>query len=241
MLLAIWSTAFGSSPTYGAEAGRVGAEEQEPYSLYNRCTGLNLVVGDLPRDAQRIGLRKAAVVAAVESRLRGARLMSDEQTGEVLYVFISIMSVGTGDEVVFRIELSLERFMEDSGFGKAHMMSAWEDGTIGIAHSTDQFVLGSLSGLIDRFVASYLRANGAVCRMNERNDFDGLLALEGITLERYRREWPNATDHQRAHMAWFSGGHETGLEAAEFCRQFLELAKGEACPIKDFGTLSELQ
>lgn len=235
VLLAICTTAF--VPSYAVGAGETGADRQQPYSLYNRCTGLNLVVGDMPRDADRIGLTKADVVAAVESRLRGARLLSDERTGEALYVGIEVMEVGTGNEVVFSIDLSLERFMEDNGFGNAHLMGAWEDGTIGIAHSTDQFVLGSLSKVIDRFVSSYLRANGAVCRMKERNDFEGLLALEGITLERYRREFPNAEDHGLAQMVWLLGAQETGLEAEEFCRQFLELPKGEGCPIKDFGTL----
>ena len=238
MLLVIYSTAFGLSPTHAAEAENIGAEEQGPYSLYNRCTGLNLVVGDMPSDADRIGLRKAAVVAAVESRLRGARMMSDEFTGEALIVGIDVLAVGTADEVVFSVNVSLVRYMEDNGFGKAELMGAWKAGTLGIAHSTDQFVLGSLSKVIDRFVSNYLRANGAVCRMKERHDFDGLLALEGITVEKYRREIPSATDHGLAQMVWLLGGQETGLQAEEFCRQFLELPKGEACPIRDFGTLS---
>lgn len=234
VVLTICVSGFGPSPTYA----ETGTEEQEASKLYNRCTGLNLLVSDMSGDARRIGLTKAAVVAAVESRLRGARLISDEHTGEALFVVIQVMALGTSDEVVFSIALSLGRLMEDNGFGNAQVMGAWEDGSIGIAHSTDQFVLGSLSKVIDRFVSSYLRANGAVCKMKARDDFDGLLALEGITLERYRREFPNAEDHGLAQMVWWLGGRETGLDAGEFCRQFLELPKGEECPIRDFGTLS---
>ena len=232
-----WIALLGHNPAQAADVLDISADGRSPFSLYNRCTGLNLLVGDMSRDADRMGLTQTAVVAAVESRLRGARLMSDESTGEVLSVGIQVMALRTGREVVFLTELSLDRFMEDNGFGRARMMTAWSDGSIGISDWTDQFVMGSLSKVIDRFVSSYLRANGAVCRMKERNDFDSLLALEGITLERYRRELPNATDHQRAQMAWFLGGHETGLEAAEFCRQFLELPKDGVCPIKDFGTI----
>ena len=208
--------------------------------LYNRCTPMSLFVADMTQDAVSIGLSKSTVENAVESRLRAARVFSDEHSRDSLYVQLDVLKSGE-QEVVFGVDVSLNRYMEDNGFGTPDFVEIWSTGTIGFAGSNNHpFIVGAVSKYLDEFLTKFLRANDRVCRMKDRGDFDGLLTVEGITLARYRKEYPNVEDHGLAKTAWVLGGYKTGLQADEFCRQFLEIPRDKACPIKDFGDFSTM-
>lgn len=62
----------------GRAAGETAIERVERFELFGDCKPMALVVERLPPDAARIGLTVDSLQAAVESRLRAARLHDSE-------------------------------------------------------------------------------------------------------------------------------------------------------------------
>ena len=56
------------------------------FELFSDCLPTHLAIGELSRDASKIGLTKESIQAAVESRLRSARLYDSETFGRLKVV-----------------------------------------------------------------------------------------------------------------------------------------------------------
>jgi len=201
--------------------------------LYSRCRGMFLDVR--LHEGAVLGLSDVTVRNAVESRLRAARLLKDVAPDK-LVVMVAVRELRHHESrALFGSELHLMRMIEDDGMGRSQQVGVWSISGFRIA--SRQGVLGYLSEQIDHFINEYLKANGTVCRMRERNDFDGLLRLEGRTLSHYRSQQPNKArligDDKAAKDAWERAGtFRIGLAPGEFCRQFHEIPKGEDCPVE---------
>ena len=83
---------------------------------------MDLVVLDLPGvGAAEIGLTEAALQAAVESRLRSARLY-DADAGSYLYVNVNVV------EKVFGLNLGYRKFVYDQVAGESGFATTWDIG-----------------------------------------------------------------------------------------------------------------
>ena len=133
----------------------------ERFQLFNACRPMKLMIEGLDDDAEAIGLTKEALQAAVESRLRAARLYTEDYAkanGSWLYVNVHL--VGRA----FSIKVLYHKIVTDE-FGVTAPASTW--GAVGGStgtHSGDAgYIVSSLSRTLDEFLAGYLRVNEAAC------------------------------------------------------------------------------
>ena len=135
--------------------------ELERKKLYTACAPMDFVVEYLdPENSQRIGLTEQDIANAVESRLRGARLFAPpEKQNREQYLYVNVNIVG----YAFSIEVKLIRHLDNLGYGAAGFAGVWEMGSTGTHSGSGQYILGTVSTLLDRFIASYLRVNEAHC------------------------------------------------------------------------------
>lgn len=129
--------------------------------LFTLCAPMDFAVEDLaPEGAQRTGLAKKSIEAAVESRLRSAGLfvpLEKQGRGQFLQVAVTISGLAFG------IEVRLNRRLDNLGYGVPGYATVWDTGSVGTHGNNGQYILGSVSGHLDKFIASYLRVNERPC------------------------------------------------------------------------------
>lgn len=128
----------------------------ERFELLNSCLPMNLVVEGLDSDATAIGLTEGAARAAVESRLRSARLY-DSETNTILYVNIAVL------RQAFSISLRYYRPVRALESGLVGLGITWNTGGIGTHAGDPDYILSSLRRYMDRFLSDYLRVNEEAC------------------------------------------------------------------------------
>ena len=133
----------------------------DQFDLFANCQPLAVTVADASKTENKLGLTKADIQAAVESRLRGARLYTTKLATPYLRIGITI--VGNA----FSVHLQLIKRLSDDTYSQMYgLATTWEDGytgTHGGGFGGGSFILSSLSQLLDRFIADYLRINEAAC------------------------------------------------------------------------------
>ena len=147
-----------ASPAGGAAAQDVSVRDRfDRFQLFNECRPMTLLVGDLSGDAAEIYLTEAAIQAAVESRLRSARLY-DADALPYLYVSVSVV------ERAFGLNLQYKKLLYDQVTDETLFAPTWESAGIG-THGRDgaAFILSGLAGYMDRFLVEYLRVNESAC------------------------------------------------------------------------------
>ena len=118
---------------------------------------MNLLVEELPTDAAEIDLTRAAIQAAVESRLRSARLYD---AGASSYLYVNVNVVGRA----FALDLGYRKFVYDQVAGESGSATTWEMGYAGTAGRTGAaFILSGLAGMMDSFLVEYLCVNESAC------------------------------------------------------------------------------
>ena len=127
------------------------------FQLFNNCEPMGLVVGIHPDGAADIDLTEERVQFAVESRLRGARLFKSDP--DVDYLFLSVNVVGAG----FSVLLKYNKKLLDPASGIVGVSATWDNGKTGTHGGSAEFVVSSLSGLLDKFLTEYLRVNESAC------------------------------------------------------------------------------
>lgn len=130
-------------------------EDFAKFQLYTACQPMTLLVGGLDDDTEDIGLTEEAVVNAVESRLRAARLYNPSAV-ENLYVNIAVSNPA------FIIRLEFFKPVIDRHSRMTFNANTWTKGSFGT--STDaSYILGSLSTHLDAFLVEFLRVNESAC------------------------------------------------------------------------------
>ena len=132
----------------------------ERFQLFNNCEPMDLMVSDFNdiEYAENIGLTKERVQFAVESRLRGARLFRSSQ--RVPSLLVSVNFAGEA----FTTNISYYKSLLDPASGSRGVATTWEEGSVGTHGRTGvDFILSSLSGLLDKFLTEYLRVNESAC------------------------------------------------------------------------------
>ena len=150
-------------------AGVVEKEKRrEQFQLYNACMHLATSVG-LEVGAEDVpGLVEADIEAALESRLRAARLY-DAQASSYLLAHVKPMSVEMGERRVgwaYVIDFSFKKQVRDERSGQGGYAETWSQGLIGTApddSSAGGAILQSIRAYMDQFIAEYLRVNEEAC------------------------------------------------------------------------------
>ena len=147
VLLAIFA-----APAGGAAAQEVSAFDR--FRLFNECSTMDLVVEGLPADAAEIDLTEAAIQAAVESRLRSARLYDADASP---YLYVNVNVVGRA----FNLTLAYKKLLYDQVTDETNFATTWDIRGAGTGDAA--FILSSLAGLMDSFLVEYLRVNESAC------------------------------------------------------------------------------
>ena len=131
--------------------------DRDKFKLWNGCKPVSLIVEDLSEDAHKIDLKKEDIAVTVRSRLRGARIYTDD--GVVPYLYVVVTVVGKG----FSISLELRKFVHDPLSEQSQIASTWLSGGTGTHADGSGYILSAVAGYTDKFIDEYLRVNASAC------------------------------------------------------------------------------
>ena len=120
-----------------------------------------LLVEGLPEDATTIGLTTGAIEIAVRSRLRAARIYSEdysETAWSFLYVTVNLFGPA------FSINVNYKKDVKDLATMLEHRATTWNTGSVGTHGREPNFILSSVAQYADEFIDEYLRVNAGACK-----------------------------------------------------------------------------
>ena len=133
--------------------------DMDLFQLWASCTPLFPVINlNDTTEGGRV-LTEESVQSAVESRLRSARLYSDEPGLILLWVDVSRFS--DTSPWPFSIKLALRKLVFDIHSGTNGLARSWQSSSFGLG--PPEIVRATLAEDIDNFLAEYLRVNEAAC------------------------------------------------------------------------------
>ena len=143
--------------TFAVQAG--GPLVLSHRNLFTLCAPMDLSVEPIRGEqSRRIGLASGAIENEIESRLRAAHLFKTD-TSQYLSVEVNLSQ--TGD--AFSASLSLNRYVNDMGYGIGGFVTVWRTSTLGSHGGDNKPVLSAIALLADEFLANYLRGNEVEC------------------------------------------------------------------------------
>ena len=122
---------------------------------------MSLTVEKLPDDAAAIGLTEDAIEVAVRSRLRAARLYSEdyhETAWSHLYVNVNVVDSAFGIGVEYRKDV------KDLATTLELPATTWDRGSAGTHGQNPNFILSNVVQYADAFIDEYLRVNADACK-----------------------------------------------------------------------------
>ena len=142
-----------------ASAGEVS--DNDRFQLWNDCKPMQLVVEGLANDATAIGLAKEAIEVAVRSRLRAARLYSEDSAeGAWSYLYVNVGVVGRA----FGVYIKYRMMVRDTATELEYMTTTWNIGTTGTHGRDSSYILATVAENADKFIDEYLRVNEDACK-----------------------------------------------------------------------------
>ena len=147
------------------EAREYREEKRQRFQLFNACKPLEYFVSlDHSEDGSPPQLTEKAISAAVESRLRGARLY-DSDASNYFFVYAHLLESGVGGRWSYDLDVSFNKRVTDEASGLRRGVPTWERGAIGIVSDSrvEEAILGHVRGYMDQFLADYLRVNDKSC------------------------------------------------------------------------------
>lgn len=136
------------------------------FQLWNHCRPVFLLVEGLHQEAEAIGLTKERIETTVRSRLRAARLYTEEVIAEddnwpevnaVLYININAGGLS------FLISVEFWKWLDDPATGQSGRTTTWDSGGAGTHGQDSGFIISDLAEHIDGFIDEYLRVNEEAC------------------------------------------------------------------------------
>ncbi|WP_420462034.1 hypothetical protein [Candidatus Palauibacter sp.] len=143
-----------------------GAQEDmeaaaDRFSLFTRCSSVQLAVATLPDDATDTGLTRDGIQRTARSRLRAARIYhGDEVALGVPRLYIQVHVVG----VAFSVRVVLSKAVYDPFSNLTLTGATWSRGSVGTHGGNAGYVRQVLSELMDLFIDEYLRVNAESCQ-----------------------------------------------------------------------------
>jgi len=142
----------------GVAAAQSPEQRLERFELFNDCEPMYLLVERLPADAAGIGLSEQRVQAAVESRLRSARLYDSFRFANT-YLYIRVAVVGGA----FHISFEFNQRVRTLDSGLTGTATTWRSGITGTHGRDAGYIMSAVSELMDFFLSEYLRVNEEAC------------------------------------------------------------------------------
>ena len=142
-----------------ASASASEVSDQDRFQLWNECRAMTLVVERLPEDATTIGLTKDSIEVAVRSRLRAARLYTEDYA-EAAWLYAKVSVVGPA----FSTALEYWKVVRDLATGLEIQTTTWDTGATGTHGRDSSYILGSVAQSVDSFIDEYLRVNADACK-----------------------------------------------------------------------------
>ena len=137
-----------------------GQDTLERFQLFNNCRPMLLVVERLPDNAAEIGLTEERLQVTAESRLRSARLYTEDFLAagfSRLYINVNILTSA------FNVSVEYGKTVTDE-FGLEYLATTWDRATVGThGRRGSNYIVSTLSEHLDTFLAAYLRVNEAAC------------------------------------------------------------------------------
>ena len=137
---------------------------QDRFELFAGCSPVGVTVEKLSDDGKKIGLTVGDLQAAIESRLRAARIYNANKPA-VPYLRIVVVVQGPS----FAATVSFRKLLVDQTHTQLPgPATTWVGGYVGThgsrGHEAGHFILSSLSQVMDRFIAEYLEINDSACQ-----------------------------------------------------------------------------
>lgn len=134
----------------------------EEFRIYTKCLGVILVVEHLSEDAEKIGLGREEIIAAVESRLRAAGLYQSGYFGfpEGSVVFFPHLYVNVNVKGnAYSVLVELKKWVNEPLSGQLNFAQTWRIGKLGTQGSENPSIMSAVRSLTDQFVDEWNKVN----------------------------------------------------------------------------------
>ena len=138
-------------------ASSTDVSDYDRFRLWNDCRPMDLLVEDPGDEATAIDVTREAIVIAVRSRLRAARLYR-EAAWSYLYFNVNVVSS------VIHIGVEYNKEVVDRATMLENTATTWGVGSTGTHSRNPNFILSSVSQHTDKFIDEYLRVNADACK-----------------------------------------------------------------------------
>ena len=130
----------------------------ERFKLFNACRPMQLAI-EVDDDAEASGLTESALQVTPESRLRAARLYTENYIkADFSFLYVNLNVVGQA----FSISVEYWKSVTDA-FGERSEAMTWSTRGTGTYGSDAGFIVSGISQYLDKFLAAYLRVNEEAC------------------------------------------------------------------------------
>ena len=147
-----------------AAAQNAAALDIEKRNLFSLCAPLNIVAEPMRDDlARKISLHGPAIERVLESKLDAVQLF-DADSNEFLSARVSLADDGD----FFSVEVGLNRFVGNMGYGIGGIVTLWSTRTLGRHGGSDQAILQAVATLTDEFLGHYLGVNREECQAQDK-------------------------------------------------------------------------
>ena len=137
------------------------ADNVNRFELCNACRPMGLMVGPLGKNAKAVGLTMDRLQVTAESRLRAARLYTEDYA-KANHAFLYVKA-GVSKRA-FGLNVKYLKSLYDPVSGRtSSLATTWESGSFGTHGDDPGFIVQSLSEHLDKFLVEYLRVNEEDC------------------------------------------------------------------------------
>ena len=150
--------AFGLA-TLSAAADTGLLAEMQRFGLWYACKPLNLVVEDMSDDGREIGLSRSRIETAVRSRLRAARIYTDQLTWPYGHVHVNVEVAGP----TLYASMAMKKWVKDHTSGLSGAAQTWTIAGLGPHGDRPEYILSAVARHTDKFIEEYLRVNADAC------------------------------------------------------------------------------
>ena len=128
------------------------------FQFLNECKPMGLVVNPLPPDGAALSLTQERIRTLAESRLRAARLFSDDLLPAYLEVNVRVLGLA------FAVEIRFSKVLYDPVSNEYWPSETWRNSAFGTHGRDGDYIMQFLSEKMDQFLVEYLRVNEDACR-----------------------------------------------------------------------------
>lgn len=144
----------------GSASAQESADPLDRFQLFTECQPVSLVA-DIDDDDNDLGLAKDDLLRTVRSRLRSARLYTEDR--DFPYLLVAVQVVGSAYST--KVKLMVPAWRNGLGWFPTY---TWFSDYLGTHSGDSNHVLGTLAKSMDHFIDEYLRVNAEAC--DNRND-----------------------------------------------------------------------